>query len=106
MVSNHFDEYGEIYKLNMNDEWMNAAYDEDGDSVVCDLCGAEMRWSDSKHMWVCPDCEREMDRCSYFDYIGANPPGSICLTNCQENYPFCKKYCENYDISPDDPMLD
>lgn len=42
----------------------------------------------------------------YFNYIGAEPPSSECITNCCENYPFCKKCCERFEIDPDDPMLE
>lgn len=99
------DEYDEIYKLDMRDEWINSAYDENGDISVCDICGGEMKWNMEHHEWYCPDCGQIMNRIQYFNHIGANPPGCECITNCCENYPFCKKYCLNYNISPDDPML-
>ena len=99
------DEYDEIYKLDMNREWTESAYDENGDSVFCDICGGEMKWRQSENQWRCQDCGQEMRRVVYFDYIGADPPGSECLTRCRENYPFCKKYCERYLIDPRDPML-
>lgn len=99
------DEYGKIYKLDMKDEWANTAYDEAGDAVLCDICGSEMKWSQAKNKWYCLDCGQEMSRAEYLDYIGAEPPGSECLTNCRENYPFCKKYCDRYLIDPRDPML-
>lgn len=99
------DEYNEIYKLDMKDEWMNAAYDENGDSVCCDICGEEMRWHPDDGVWRCRECGQEMTRAVYFDYIGAAPPGSECLTSCRENYPFCKKYCERYFIDPGDPII-
>lgn len=101
----HDDEYTEIYRVDMRDEWMNAAYDETGNAAVCGLCGAELRWNPVMECWYCPDCGQEMNRVEYFDFIGAQPPGAQCLTNCCENYPFCKKYCERYAIDPDDPML-
>ena len=31
------DEYEKIYKLDMKDEWANSAYDENGESVLCDI---------------------------------------------------------------------
>ena len=88
------DEYGEIYRVDTRDEWINSAYDEDGNAVCCDRCGGEMRWDPKGRSWRCPECGREMERIEYFDYIGAEPPGSECLTNCAENYPFCRRSCE------------
>lgn len=99
------DEYNDLYKLDMTDEWVNAAYDENGDVAVCDICGAEMKWSLERHEWYCPDCGQTMNRALYFNHIGAEPPGMECLTNCCENYPFCKKTCERYIIDSDDPIL-
>lgn len=99
------DEYNDIYQLDMHDEWLNSAYDEDGNSVQCDICGCDMKWSPEARLWFCPDCEQTMERAVYFNYIGAEPPGIDCLTNCLENYPLCKQYCERHLIDPDDPML-
>ena len=99
------DEYEKIYRLDMKDEWANSAYDENGESVLCDICSSEMKWNPKDRLWYCPECGRQMSRAVYFDYIGADPPGADCLTNCRENYPFCKKHCERYPIDPNDPML-
>lgn len=95
----------DIYRLDMMDEWINAAYDENGDAAICDICAAEMRWNSEERFWYCPECGRTMNRESYFDHIGAQPPGSGCLADCRENYPFCKKTCDRYPIDPGDPML-
>lgn len=99
------DEYSEIYKLDMREEWMNTAYDENGEAVFCDICGGELKWNGESGIWCCRDCGQEMTRSVYFDFIGAEPPGAECLTNCRENYPFCKKTCDRYLIAPTDPML-
>ena len=99
------DEYMELYEIDARDEWMNAAYDEEGGVAVCDICGQELRWNPTRHMWTCPGCGQEMNRAVYFNHIGAEPPGRDCLTSCYENYPFCKKSCVRYSISSDDPML-
>ena len=99
------DDYNEIYKLDMSDEWKNAAYDEEGSVAACDICGSEMRWNPKAHEWHCPGCGQTMNRALYFNHIGAEPPGTECLTLCHENYPFCKKHCERFPIDPDDPML-
>lgn len=99
------DEYGKIYRVDMKDEWANSAYDENGESVLCDICSSEIKWNPKERLWYCPECGQQMSRAVYFDYIGADPPGADCLTNCCENYPFCKKYCALYLIDPTDPML-
>ncbi len=96
---------GWIRKLDMTDIWQNSAYDENGDSAVCDFCGADLRWRPQDHVWYCPDCGQVMNRTLYFDHIGANPPGDGCLLDCDQNYPFCKKDCLRYPIDPNDPML-
>lgn len=100
------DEYNKIYRLDMNEEWTGGAYDEEGEAVFCDICGGELKWDQAKGEWYCPECGQVMSRAVYFDYIGAGPPGTECLTNCRENYPFCKKYCDRYLIDPRDPMLE
>ena len=89
----------------MADEWRNGAYDENGDAALCDICAAELKWNPKTREWICPGCGQTMSRADYFNHIGANPPGLECLTNCGENYPFCKKTCERFTIDPDDPML-
>lgn len=99
------DEYNDLYKLDMKDEWMNSAYDEHGDAAACDICGTDMKWDPIRRAWYCPGCGQIMTRALYFNHIGAEPPGLECLTNCCENYPFCKQYCTRYLIDSDDPML-
>lgn len=105
-MKENFQDYSTIYRVDARDEWMNAAYDEEGNAVVCERCHCEMKWNPVMQVWYCPECEREMDRPTYFLHIGAQPPGSECLINCCENYPFCKKYCERYAIDSNDPMID
>lgn len=99
------DETMEPCECDMLDEWENAAYDEEGNEAVCDICTEPLRWGPVMGRWTCPGCGREMSRANYFNHIGAEPPGEDCLTACQENYPFCKKICERYSIPHDDPML-
>lgn len=99
------DEYDGIYRMNMLDEWINGAYDEDGNDAVCDICLGALRWDPSRRQWHCPDCGQIMDRALYFNHIGAEPPGAECLRSCGENYPLCKRHCERYPIDPSDPML-
>lgn len=98
-------DYSDIYEIDSQDEWINGAYDENGDSVFCDICGGEMKWNQSDCLWFCQECGQVINRSQWFNYIGANPPSYICITNCKENYPFCKKYCDRVSIHPDDPML-
>ena len=93
-------------RINAAEDWMNGGYDENGEEVLCDICDeGVMRWNEDAGVWVCDECGRTMTRQEYFDWIGANPPGKKCLNSCCENYPFCKKYCCEYDIPEDDPML-
>ena len=91
-----------LHRLNMRDEWLNGAYDEEGDGAICDRCGGDMKWNDGT--WVCGECEQEMDRNTYMNHIGAEPPSSQCML-CKTNYPLCKKWCDLIEIDPDDPML-
>ena len=99
------EDYENIFRINAEDDWMNGAYTEDGDESLCDVCGEELRWNPESRQYECRNCGRVIERILYFAHIGANQPGSLCVYGCQENYPFCKKYCLNYEIDPNDPML-
>ena len=68
------------------DESYEDVFTEDGDDVVCDICGKEIKWKDGKY--ICPNCEQEFSRKEFFNYIGAEPPGKKCIT-CKELYPGC-----------------
>lgn len=105
MKENHYNLFG-IHRVDAYDEWMNSAYDEDGNAVLCEHCSSEMKWEPAQQIWYCSECGSEMNRSAYFQYIGAQPPGDMCLFSCCENYPFCKKHCEHYIIDPDAPMMD
>lgn len=98
------DEYMDIYRIDARDEYLNGAYDDEGNGVYCDHCSGEMFHRGNE--WVCRECGKAMSRMEYLGYIGAEPPGSKCFTNCNENYPLCKKWCKVYEIDPDDPILD
>lgn len=101
-----YDEQPEPWvRLNMDDEWRNGAYDEEGNDAVCDICANELKWNPQSARWCCSSCGQEIGRADYFNHIGANPPGEACVTDCDRNYPFCKKTCERFVISPDDPMI-
>lgn len=93
-------------RLSAFDEWVNGAWDEKGERALCDRCGEEMKWNPVMVFWYCTGCGQEMDRKTYFNHIGASLPGEDCLFPCEENYPFCKKICERYNIDPNDPMKD
>lgn len=95
-----------FYRLSAFDEWINGAWDETGERAICDRCGEELKWNPVMVHWYCTGCDQEMDRKTYFNHIGACPPGEDCLLTCEENYPFCKKTCERYEIDLDDPMKD
>ena len=92
----------DIYSIDSSD---SMACDEEGHTVECDFCGTEIRFDDKKQLWVCKECGAEITRVKWFDWIGANPPGKKCLTQCNENYPVCKIDCPYYKIPDDDPMM-
>lgn len=84
-------EYEAIYggrssKVSDPTERYEDIYDEDGYPVICDLCGGEMKGKDNG--CVCPKCGRQMDRETFFGYIGAEPPGPECI-RCENIYPGC-----------------
>ena len=89
-------EYDIFYRVDARDEWLNGAYDEDGEQVYCDACGDELKWDPADRCWRCEGCGNQKSRAQFFDFIGANPPGVKCLSQCRENYPFCRKSCPWY----------
>ena len=95
------DEYWEVYKAVAADDLENGAYDETGEQVYCDCCGEEFRWDSEMRKWRCVSCGNVKSRAEYFCYLGANPPGPVCLNQCMENYPRCKVGCPIYDCDPD-----
>lgn len=99
------DFWEDLYRVDAADLWLNSGYDENGEAVPCDVCGDEMRFDEEEREWVCPGCGRVIRRAEWFSYIGANPPGRKCLSQCRENYPICKRWCTLYEIDPDDPMM-
>lgn len=101
----NFDSYEDLYRADARSAWLNGAYDEMGDQAVCDICGEEMVWDPARRVWLCDTCGREMNRAAWFNHIGAEPPGSRCLSQCQENYPLCKQWCTWYEIDEEDPIL-
>ena len=98
------DEYEEFYRVNAGSEWLCGAYDEDGDQVYCEACGEEVSFDPAFREWRCSNCGMSKSRIQFFGYIGANPPGPKCISQCGENYPVCKKTCPWYRIDPSDPM--
>lgn len=98
------DDIFNVHKIDCTYELENGAYDEAGDISYCEVCGEEMEWDPLNSEWVCWNCKSTMDRRRYFEYIGATPPGDECYS-CDENYPYCKKYCMHYEIDEDDPMM-
>ena len=89
------DDYNEY---DMHYEYENSAYDEDGNAVVCSICGEEMMWDPVFERWVCDHCEIHMDRPEYFNYIGADPKHEKCMNDCNENYPHCRSTCPYFDF--------
>mgnify|MGYP002866765505 FL=1 len=98
-------EYAEIWEVDQKSEWMNGAYTEDGDDVQCEWCGGRVMWDPETRGYKCRECLTEFSRAQHFIFIGAEPPGPACMSICRENYPFCKRYCELYEIDETDPML-
>lgn len=72
-------------------------YDEDGEEVTADCCGVPIMWDEENY--VCPECGRIFSRADFFERIGANIPGELCIT-CDQLWPctFCHR---GYDI-PDE----
>lgn len=68
-------------------------YDEEGSEVPCEHCGTVLKYHDNKY--VCPRCDRVMERKEFFEYIGAEPLGEKCYT-CDDCYTYCKEYCDVY----------
>lgn len=75
------------------DESYEEIYDEDGSEayVICNYCRTNIRFKDGQY--ICPNCNTVIDRATYFNYIGANPPSEKCLS-CDSNYPHCI-WCPN-----------
>lgn len=77
------------------DSEIDDIYDEEGNEVYCDYCGGIMKWSGNE--CVCPNCGQRMDRQTFFNHIGAEPPGPECVL-CTNIYPGCMicpyGYCE------------
>ena len=97
--------YEDLWVSDATESWLNGGYDENGEQVYCDVCGEEMSFDNLERDWKCDSCGNVKSRAAWFDYLEASPPGIKCLTQCQENYPLCKKWCLLYDIDPEDPIL-
>lgn len=83
--------HGLSSKDSSHEEIYSDVYDENEDYVLCDICGAEIKWRERDGVYICPACGRTFTRADFFDYIGAQPPGEECYT-CQCLYPGCM-YC-------------
>lgn len=73
------------------------AYDEEGEEVIADCCGVPIMWDDENY--VCPECGRIFSREEFFNMIGANPPGNLCV-DCDQLYP-CTSCHRGYEIEDD-----
>ena len=89
---------GDRYINYINSHSVDLAYDEEGDSVECDVCGCELVIDDGKY--YCPECDEYWSREKFFDYIGAEPPGPECI-NCDNDYPSCG-YCHHGYLDDDE----
>lgn len=59
-------------------------YDTEGYEVRSECCGVPIKWQDDHY--VCPECGQTIEREYFFNYIGAELPGELCLT-CDQLYP-------------------
>jgi len=91
-------EYNRIYEHNESDSSYDDVYDEDGNEVNCDYCHAEMKFKGGQY--VCLECGQVMSREVFFNYIGAEPPGSECVT-CDNLYPGCIVCPHGYVVDED-----
>lgn len=73
------------------------AYDEEGYEVTAVCCGVPIMWDDENY--VCPECGRIFSREEFFNLIGANLPGNLCVT-CDQLYP-CTSCHRGYEIEDD-----
>lgn len=85
------DTYENIYGVELSDlpPLDEYVYDEEGRSVTCPVCGAEIVWENDNY--ICWNCKTVMRRDEFFDYIGVEPAGPKCIT-CDTIYPGCN-YC-------------
>ncbi len=103
MMSRNRDEYGAIWGrcplpgaeeeldglgLAPTDDLYSDVYDEDGNEVLCDICGSEVKWREEDGAYVCLGCGQVFTRADFFNFIGAEPPGKECYT-CDCLYPGC-----------------
>lgn len=70
------------------DDLYSDVYDEDGDEVLCDICGSAIKWQENDGTYICPNCGQAFTRADFFNYIGAAPPGKECYT-CECLFPGC-----------------
>ena len=72
----------------------DSVYDEEENEVLTECCGVPMKWLDDHY--VCPECGETIARQDFFEIIGANIPGDLCLT-CDQLYP-CTSCHLGYEI--------
>lgn len=92
-MSRNRDEYGAIWGrgplprageeldglgLAPTDDLYSDVYDEDGNEVLCDICGSEIKWREQDGVYMCPSCGQTFTRADFFNFIGAEPPGKEC----------------------------
>lgn len=89
---------GDLFLKYFNSHSVDYAYDEDENSVDCEWCRQPIVYKDGEY--YCPECDRTISRQEFFEYIGAEPPGSECY-NCDNNYPVCT-ICQYGYVDDDD----
>lgn len=76
------------FGLEPTDVSYSDVYDENGNVVLCDLCGSEVKWREEDCVYVCQGCGQTFTKAEFFNFIGAEPPGRECYT-CDCLYPGC-----------------
>lgn len=89
---------GDLFLKFINSHSVDYAYDEDGNGVICDYCGQPIVCKDGAY--YCPECQEVWSREKFFDYIGADLPGTECYS-CDNDYPSCQECPYGY-IEEDD----
>lgn len=106
MNDEHEEFWEELYQVDPHDAFVNGAYDEYGNQIHCNWCNEELHWNPETRKWYCKNCLKEYDRAQWFDYIDAcYIPNPKCISQCNDNYPVCKNWCELYELQDDDPFF-
>ena len=78
-----FVDYTKLYGEGYDD-----VYDEDGNEVSGAQCSSELLFNHNNGSYHCPSCNQELSREEFFNFIGAELPGPLCVS-CGSSYPGC-----------------